>query len=81
MLIMTEDMVDYVHSHPVDMLPTDANLEELRGGPTVMFEGLMPKPGRYRAWSQFRYNDKIYTFVNTFEVLRRGRHPLIGPGR
>jgi len=72
MLIMTEDMVDYVHSHPVDMLPVDANLEEIRGGPTVMFEGLMPKPGRYRAWTQFRYNDKVYTFTNTFEVLDVG---------
>ena len=72
MLIMTEDMVDYVHSHPVDMLPVDANLEEIRGGPTVMFEGLMPKPGRYRAWTQYRYHDKIYTFVNTFEVLDVG---------
>ena len=75
MLIMTEDMVDYVHSHPVDMPSADANLEEIRGGPTVMFEGLMPKPGRYRAWSQFRYNDKIYTFVNTFEVFDVGIVP------
>jgi hypothetical protein len=72
MLIMTEDMVDYVHSHPVDMLPTDQPVEELRGGPTVMFEGLMPKPGRYRAWTQFRLDDKIYTFTNTFEVLDVG---------
>ena len=73
MLIMTEDMVDYVHSHPVDMPAMDAKLEELRGGPTVMFEGLMPKPGRYRAWAQFRYNDKIYTFTNTFEVFEIGQ--------
>src|SRR5688572_18665180 len=73
MLIMTEDMVDYVHSHPVDMPAPDANLEELRGGPTVMFEGLMPKPGRYRAWAQFKYNDKIYTFTKTFEVYEVGQ--------
>ena len=60
---------------PVDMPAPDANLEEIRGGPTVMFEGLMPKPGRYRAWTQFRYNDKIYTFVNTFEVFDVGIVP------
>jgi hypothetical protein len=69
---MSEDMVDYVHSHPVEMLSPDLNIEQLRGGPDVMFEGLMPKPGRYRAWTQFRYQDKIYTFANTFEVFDVG---------
>jgi hypothetical protein len=80
-LIMSEDMVDYVHSHPLDILaapdddgiprfliPPGADLEKLRGGPDVTFEGLMPKPGRYRAWTQFRRNDKIYTFAFTFNV-------------
>jgi hypothetical protein len=81
-LIMSEDMVDYVHSHPLDILakPDDdggaprfviepgADLEKLRGGPEVTFEGLMPKPGRYRAWTQFRRNDKLYTFATTFAV-------------
>ena len=82
-LIMSEDMVDYVHSHPLDILakadddsgtpqfviPPGADLEKLRGGPDVTFEGLMPKPGRYRAWAQFRRNDKIYTFAFTFNVV------------
>jgi len=81
-LIMSEDMVDYVHSHPLDilardnddggppqfMIPPGADLEKLRGGPDVTFEGLMPKPGRYRAWTQFRRNDKVYTFAFTFNV-------------
>jgi hypothetical protein len=81
-LIMSEDMVDYVHSHPLDILaqtdddggapqfaiPPGADLEKLRGGPDVTFEGLMPKPGRYRAWTQFRRNDRIYTFAFTFEA-------------
>lgn len=73
MLIMNEDMVDYVHSHPVEMPSPELKVEDLRGGPDVIFEGLMPKPGRYRAWSQFRYKDKIYTFVNTFEVFDVGQ--------
>jgi hypothetical protein len=79
-LIMSEDMVDYVHSHPIDisatdengpkqfMLPADVDPEKLRGGPEVTFEGLMPKPGRYRAWTQFRRNGKLYTFATTFNV-------------
>jgi hypothetical protein len=82
-LIMSEDMVDYVHSHPLDIIakgdddsgtpqfaiPPGADLEKLRGGPDVTFEGLMPKPGRYRAWTQFRRNKKIYTFPFTFNVV------------
>ncbi len=81
-LIMSEDMVDYVHSHPLDILakadddstvpqfaiPPGADLEKLRGGPDVTFEGLMPKPGLYRAWTQFRRHDKIYTFAFTFNA-------------
>jgi heavy metal-binding protein len=81
-LIMSEDMAEYVHSHPLDILampdddggppvfliPPDADLEKLRGGPAVTFEGLMPKPGRYRAWTQFRRHDKIHTFAFTFNV-------------
>ena len=80
-LIMSEDMVDYVHAHPLDILanndddgvpqfviPPGADLEKLRGGPQVIFDGLMPKPGRYRAWTQFRRNDRLHTFTSTFEV-------------
>lgn len=71
-LIMSEDMVEYVHSHPIENVPPGANVEELRGGPDVAFEGLMPKPGRYRAWTQFRRHDKIYTFTSTFNVIDVG---------
>jgi hypothetical protein len=79
-LIMSEDMIDYVHAHPLDIvpgsdednpefvIPPGADLETLRGGPEVTFDGLMPRPGRYRAWTQFRRNDRLHTFVSTFEV-------------
>jgi len=81
-LIMSEDMVDYVHSHPLDILarpeddggppqlliPPGADLEALRGGPDVTFEGLWPRPGRYRAWTQFRRHDTVSTFSFTFDV-------------
>jgi hypothetical protein len=81
-LIMSEDMAEYVHSHPLDIIakPDDdggppvfviapgTDLEKLRGGPDVTFEGLMPKPGRYRAWTQFRRHDRLHTFAFTFNV-------------
>ena len=41
------------------VIPPGADLEKLRGGPDVTFEGLMPKPGRYRAWTQFRRRDQL----------------------
>jgi hypothetical protein len=81
MLIMSEDMVQYVHSHPVNVIidddggpmefiiPPDADLEKIRGGPGVTFDALMPKPGNYRAWSQFQRNNKIYTFAFTFNAV------------
>jgi len=82
-LIMSEDMAEYVHSHPLDILarpdddggppvftiPPGTDLEKLRGGPDVTFEGLMPKPGRYRAWTQFRRHDMLHTFAVTFNVV------------
>jgi hypothetical protein len=81
-LIMSEDMLDYVHSHSLDILAADdddgvpqfvippgADLEKLRGGPDVTFDGLMPKPGRYRAWTQLRRNDIVHTFTTTFSVV------------
>ena len=84
-LIVSEDLVDYVHSHPIDlttpydegsgpklfMLPMHAGHsghEEFRGGPEVTFDGLMPRPGRYRAFTQFRWRDEIRTFAFTFDV-------------
>jgi len=83
--IMSEDLNEYVHSHSLDivpggqddedvpqfLIPPGADLEKLRGGPRVIFDGLMPKPGRYRAWTQFRRHDKVHTFVTTFEVRER----------
>ncbi len=83
MLIMSEDMSEYVHSHPLDiiaqpdddggppvfLIPPGSDLEKLRGGPDVTFEGLMPKPGAYRAWSQFRRHDRLHTMAVTFNVV------------
>lgn len=75
MLIMDEKMFDYVHAHPTEMPAANIPIEEQRGGPDVVFEGLMPKPGLYRAWTQVKYRGELYTFTNTFEVLEIGVNP------
>ena len=80
-LIMSEDMGEYVHSHPIEivqqpddggppvfLIPPGTDLEAIRGGPDVTFEGLMPKPGVYRSWTQFRRHDKVRTVALTFAV-------------
>jgi hypothetical protein len=72
MLIMDGQLVDYVHAHPIDLPPADVKPEDLKGGPEVVFEGLMPKPGLYRAWTQFRYQDTLHTFTSTFRVYDVG---------
>jgi hypothetical protein len=75
MLIMDEQMFDYVHAHPTEMPSANMPIEQQRGGPDVVFEGLMPKPGLYRAWTQVKYRGELYTFTNTFEVLDIGVNP------
>ena len=47
----------------------ESQTTKLRGGPAVTFEGLMPKPGNYRAWTQFRRHDKVHTFSFTFTAV------------
>jgi hypothetical protein len=66
-LILSEDLVDAVHSHPSEWL-TDEVSQKL-GGPRVTFEGYMPRPGRYRAWTQFLRRDELTTLSFTFQVV------------
>ncbi len=81
-LIMSDDLVDYVHSHPIDlsagfdedegprlfMIPMGVDPETLRGGPEITFDGLMPRAGHFRAFTQFRWHDELHTFVFSFDV-------------
>ncbi|MBM3819767.1 MAG: hypothetical protein FJW14_12245 [Acidimicrobiia bacterium] len=66
-LIMSEDLRDAVHSHPSP--GPDSDVSRGRGGPAVTFEGYLPRPGVYRAWTQFLRNDRLTTFSFTFRVL------------
>lgn len=52
-LILSEDQSDYVHSHPVEIVPEIREGEIRKGGPDVTFEALLPRAGAYRIWSQF----------------------------
>jgi hypothetical protein len=69
-LILSQDQTDYVHSHPEEQVPLNAEKEKLRGGPEVTFEALMPRPGIYRVWTQFLRGDKITTVTFTIKASR-----------
>lgn len=81
--VMSEDRVDYVHVHPLNVLigsqedgappifliPPDADLDAIRGGPDITFEALMPRPGKFRMWVQMQRHDTVELFVLTFNVI------------
>lgn len=71
LLILSEDMTEYVHAHPREETQPDPSAPPT-GGPEVIFDALPPKPGRYRAWLQFQRNDKLTTVSFTFAAPRPG---------
>ena len=67
MFVMSEDTLEYFHSHP-SVTTSSADPTGRRSPSAVTFEGLTPKPGRYRAWIQVQRASRVYTFVHTFSV-------------
>lgn len=91
MLLLSEDLQCYVHSHPINLvvqaedaasipeyiIPPDADLAKIRGGPRVTFDALMPKTGVFRAWAQFQRNDQVRTVQFTFNVAQGTAEPVL----
>lgn len=71
LVILSEDMTEYVHAHPREETQPDPNAP-VNGGPEVLFDALLPKPGRYRAWLQFQRKGKLSTVSFTFAAPRPG---------
>jgi hypothetical protein len=71
LVILSEDMTEYVHAHPREETQPDPSAPQ-RGGPEVLYDALLPKPGRYRAWLQFQRQGKLSTVVFTFAAPRPG---------
>ena len=69
-LILSEDASDYIHSHPTEIIPDNADRTKIHGGPDVSFDAFFPRPGRYRVWSQFERHGKLTTVVFTINVRR-----------
>ena len=65
-LVLSEDTLEYVHAHPVELLPEQ--LDTAAGGPDLTFKALFPKPGRYRLWTQLKREGVISTTHFTVAV-------------
>lgn len=68
-LLMSEDTTQVVHAHPVENVHGGA----ATGGPTLTFKARLPKPGRYRIWTQIKRRGDVATAV--FTVAARGPLP------
>ncbi len=54
--IISEDTQTFLHCHPEQLFPPRG---DARGGPTVAFHAMFPKPGKYKVWGQFQRNGKV----------------------
>jgi hypothetical protein len=91
MLLMSEDLQCYVHSHPINIvveqedgvgvpeyiIAPDADLATIRGGPRVTFDALLPKSGVFRVWAQFQRHDQVRTIPFTFTVAQGTAEPVL----
>ena len=74
LVILSEDMTEYVHAHPREEMQPDPNAPKTgRSGSAVRC--VVTKAGRYRAWLQFQRHGKLSTAVFTFGAPRPGDAP------
>ena len=68
-LVMSADTLQYIHAHPVEILPDVVpGASPARGGPELTFKAMLPKPGRYRLWTQIQRRGRVSTAQFTIEV-------------
>jgi hypothetical protein len=58
-LVLSEDTLHYVHAHPLEWLPDGGRPPA--GGPDLTFKALLPRPGRYRVWTQLKRRGIVST--------------------
>lgn len=68
LVIISEDLRQFVHAHPHDGADHGSAPTSDARGPKVDFEAHFTAPGRYKSWAQFQHLGKIITIPFTFEV-------------
>jgi hypothetical protein len=71
-LVLSEDTLHYVHAHPIELLPEGG---AGRGGPDLTFKALLPRPGRYRVWTQLKRHGVVSTVAFTIEAKSPSARP------
>jgi hypothetical protein len=61
MLIVSEDLVEGSHTHPVEGIASPE-------GPEVVFQVLFPRAVQYRVWAQFQRGGRVVTVAFTIPV-------------
>jgi hypothetical protein len=69
-LVMSEDTLEYVHAHPVELVADQGG--PARGGPDVTFKAMLPKPGAYRLGTQVKGGGVVTTVPFTVTVASPG---------
>jgi hypothetical protein len=72
-LILSEDTLHYVHAHPIELLPEGTG--PIHGGPDLTFKALLPRPGRYRLWTQLKRRGVVSTVAFTVDVKSAAATP------
>lgn len=67
-LVMSADTLQYVHAHPVELLPDARVTAAPAAGPMLTFKAMLPAPGRYRAWTQIKRAGTVTTVAFTVDV-------------
>lgn len=75
LVIMSQDLKEFVHSHPHEHAEGDHDLAkqghtDMKGGPKVDFEAHFKAAGLYKGWAQFQHNGKVITVPFTFNVAK-----------
>jgi hypothetical protein len=71
-VIMSEDTLNFVHAHPIELVPQAS--VAAGGGPTLTFKAVLPRPGNYRAWTQIKRRGDVSTAVFTVTVTSPATH-------
>jgi hypothetical protein len=63
-LIISEDLADALHIHPVAEFSQPA-------GPDIVFQTVFPHPGRYKVWTQFQRGGEVAVVSFVVQVAER----------
>jgi hypothetical protein len=65
--LLSEDTLHPIHAHALEPLSAGES-RDVKGGPELSFRGLLPRPGKYRVWTEVRRGGAPATVAFTIDV-------------